>query len=345
MSWTGVCGGETALLDACKQGHGQEVRKLLAVEGESDVCQGGRALYIAARHGHNSIVQMLLHFPQHAPCPACAGGAAALIVACEFGHAAVVRLLEFPAAAPRGASSHGGCSQALVQAATSGQEAIVKMLLESPRHAPDAAVAGGNVSIMRLLKESKQSIAASSSAATEKKREKRARQKVAKAVQAAEAATGSSTELATAKGAAPASSEVGAERSATQAAARRAAGPDSAEPASRAAGGIYAVLGSSGAVEQVVAGRLSEVLAEMQEVQLQQDECTVCMDQPRSVTLLPCGHRVMCAACCAGVRAGNGTCPVCRQIIERTVTVTVTRGFQLSRLLFYQRHPPILQHI
>ncbi|KAG1656123.1 hypothetical protein FOA52_007822 [Chlamydomonas sp. UWO 241] len=54
------------------------------------------------------------------------------------------------------------------------------------------------------------------------------------------------------------------------------------------------------------------------EVQLQQDECTVCMDRPCSVTLLPCGHRVLCAACCAGVRSGNGKCPVCRQGIERT---------------------------
>ncbi|KAG1665031.1 hypothetical protein FOA52_003206 [Chlamydomonas sp. UWO 241] len=70
--------------------------------------------------------------------------------------------------------------------------------------------------------------------------------------------------------------------------------------------------------DPLVSGRLSEVLAEMQEVQLQQDECTVCMDRPCSVTLLPCGHRVLCAACCVGVRSGNGKCLVCRQRIERT---------------------------
>jgi hypothetical protein len=57
--------------------------------------------------------------------------------------------------------------------------------------------------------------------------------------------------------------------------------------------------------DPLVCGRLAEVLAEMQEVQLQQDECTVCMDRPCSVTLLPCGHRVLCTACCSGVRAGN----------------------------------------
>jgi hypothetical protein len=44
--------------------------------------------------------------------------------------------------------------------------------------------------------------------------------------------------------------------------------------------------------DPVVGGRLSQVLAEVQDVQLQQDECTVCMDLSCSVTLLPCGHRV-----------------------------------------------------
>ncbi|KAG1653270.1 hypothetical protein FOA52_002730 [Chlamydomonas sp. UWO 241] len=73
--------------------------------------------------------------------------------------------------------------------------------------------------------------------------------------------------------------------------------------------------------DPVVGGRLSEVLAEMQEVQLQQDECIVCIDRPRSVTLLPCGHRVLCAACCADVRdvpKGNGLCPVCCEKIKST---------------------------
>jgi hypothetical protein len=38
----------------------------------------------------------------------------------------------------------------------------------------------------------------------------------------------------------------------------------------------------------------------------QDEECVVCMESPRSVTLTPCGHRVMCAACCANVRAASG---------------------------------------
>jgi hypothetical protein len=62
--------------------------------------------------------------------------------------------------------------------------------------------------------------------------------------------------------------------------------------------------------DPLVCGRLSEVLSEMQEVQLQQDECTVCMDRPCSVTLLPCGHRV---------RAGNDKVRVGQQHTHTTV--------------------------
>jgi hypothetical protein len=43
--------------------------------------------------------------------------------------------------------------------------------------------------------------------------------------------------------------------------------------------------------DALVGGRLAEVLAEMQDVQ--QDECVVCMDRPCSITLEPCGHRVL----------------------------------------------------
>jgi hypothetical protein len=46
------------------------------------------------------------------------------------------------------------------------------------------------------------------------------------------------------------------------------------------------------------------LLAKMQQLR-QEDECVVCMDAARSVTLLPCGHRVLCATCCVNVRAAN----------------------------------------
>ena len=43
--------------------------------------------------------------------------------------------------------------------------------------------------------------------------------------------------------------------------------------------------------------------------------CCVCMDSPRGVVLIPCGHLVLCLRC-----AENGKiteCPMCRQKIEK----------------------------
>ncbi|KAG1672360.1 hypothetical protein FOA52_010978 [Chlamydomonas sp. UWO 241] len=44
--------------------------------------------------------------------------------------------------------------------------------------------------------------------------------------------------------------------------------------------------------------------------------CVVCMDVARSVTLMPCGHRVLCEGCCSSVHVSNGECPMCRTPIE-----------------------------
>merc|ERR1712060_702750 len=44
------------------------------------------------------------------------------------------------------------------------------------------------------------------------------------------------------------------------------------------------------------------------------DECTICMDAPSKVRLVPCGHRVLCAGCARRV----DMCPLCRaRIISR----------------------------
>ncbi|KAG1657463.1 hypothetical protein FOA52_002999 [Chlamydomonas sp. UWO 241] len=68
------------------------------------------------------------------------------------------------------------------------------------------------------------------------------------------------------------------------------------------------------------------LLAKMQQPR-RDEECVVCMERPRSVTLTPCRHRAMCAACCADVCATSGElredgagegCPVCRERIQRT---------------------------
>ncbi|GFR47662.1 hypothetical protein Agub_g9406, partial [Astrephomene gubernaculifera] len=43
--------------------------------------------------------------------------------------------------------------------------------------------------------------------------------------------------------------------------------------------------------------------------------CVVCMDRPRSVLLLPCGHLVLCGGCVRAVRERGGLCPMCREKI------------------------------
>lgn len=49
-------------------------------------------------------------------------------------------------------------------------------------------------------------------------------------------------------------------------------------------------------------------------------ECAVCMDAIPEVTLQPCGHTVLCRACCARVMAHAKeeppACPLCREEIK-----------------------------
>ncbi len=54
-------------------------------------------------------------------------------------------------------------------------------------------------------------------------------------------------------------------------------------------------------------------------------ECTICMDAPRSVALLECGHFILCVTCCEKLlsdahRLGNlAQCPFCRAVVVATV--------------------------
>ena len=47
--------------------------------------------------------------------------------------------------------------------------------------------------------------------------------------------------------------------------------------------------------------------------------CCVCMVQPRSVVLVPCGHLVLCRACAA--HPNMHVCPVCRAPIRHRQVV------------------------
>lgn len=44
--------------------------------------------------------------------------------------------------------------------------------------------------------------------------------------------------------------------------------------------------------------------------------CIVCMDAPKSLVFVPCGHYCSCASCVTGLK---NKCPMCREIITATV--------------------------
>ena len=41
--------------------------------------------------------------------------------------------------------------------------------------------------------------------------------------------------------------------------------------------------------------------------------CVICMDEPGTMTFLPCGHAVVCSGCSKLVMASGGLCPMCRE--------------------------------
>lgn len=66
---------------------------------------------------------------------------------------------------------------------------------------------------------------------------------------------------------------------------------------------------------QAMAARCAEDEAATAKQQAQQEaqrQCVVCMDRPREVALLPCGH--LC--CCIDCAAASNTCPYCRQAVK-----------------------------
>jgi hypothetical protein len=61
--------------------------------------------------------------------------------------------------------------------------------------------------------------------------------------------------------------------------------------------------------------------------QLEQEEesklCVVCQDRKKCVIVLPCRHLCLCVECCIVIRGGLGTCPMCRQVVRRTMKIYI----------------------
>jgi len=80
-----------------------------------------------------------------------------------------------------------------------------------------------------------------------------------------------------------------------------------------------------GPAEPSSAQRLVQAGGELVRVKRERDEareeaeravaCVVCLDAPRAVLFMPCGHAVACAACSGAV----ADCPVCRQPVAQRV--------------------------
>jgi hypothetical protein len=55
----------------------------------------------------------------------------------------------------------------------------------------------------------------------------------------------------------------------------------------------------------------------------EEEACVVCLDAPRHVALIPCGHVVLCLACSRSVLASaTKECPMCRVGIEEAVELS-----------------------
>ena len=46
--------------------------------------------------------------------------------------------------------------------------------------------------------------------------------------------------------------------------------------------------------------------------------CVICLDQKRTMCLIPCGHLILCEACCT---PSMSHCPVCRRSVESSMKV------------------------
>ena len=46
------------------------------------------------------------------------------------------------------------------------------------------------------------------------------------------------------------------------------------------------------------------------------NSCVICLDEPRSTTILPCLHMCLCYECAAELRKTSANCPLCREPVS-----------------------------
>ncbi len=53
----------------------------------------------------------------------------------------------------------------------------------------------------------------------------------------------------------------------------------------------------------------------------EESTCNVCMESPKEVKLLKCGHECLCARCALRIVQSSQKCPICRTTIEKVARI------------------------
>ena len=49
------------------------------------------------------------------------------------------------------------------------------------------------------------------------------------------------------------------------------------------------------------------------------DLCSICLDKPRTMALVPCGHKCLCSGCAS--KWDKQKCPMCRKLVTSTMRI------------------------
>jgi hypothetical protein len=64
-------------------------------------------------------------------------------------------------------------------------------------------------------------------------------------------------------------------------------------------------------------------ILEVDQEQIEKNECVICMDQPKDTVFYPCGHQCLCKPCGDRFRkeARHQICPICRNRVSDIIKV------------------------
>ena len=72
----------------------------------------------------------------------------------------------------------------------------------------------------------------------------------------------------------------------------------------------------------------------------QQNECVICMTDPRDTLVLPCRHMCLCRQCAELLKFESVKCPICRGPVRSLVVVDISPQFSPNSSLTDMPMPP-----